>query len=293
LQVSKPGAVNPPAPMLYLLLTPLLYAYSSLGGRHVQRLGLNVYSVGAFNYVFSALAYAILYWLKPEPPAQHVLYGGVILGVLFAVTYLFFVPTLYDRGVSVMAALCQLSALVPMAGSLLIWHEQPTPVRWTGAVLCLAAMPMLALDKGITDDSRLSWRRMFIFTGLVVFNGGVLLALKWFQELSVPRQFDGFMLTTFCTATVVMALCWPLYRGVLSHPVVAWGAAISISYIGAAMMIVKALRFYEGVVVFPFAEATAVALTVAFAALVWKEIPGRLGLAGIGVVTVAAVLINM
>jgi drug/metabolite transporter (DMT)-like permease len=279
--------------MLYLLLAPLLYAYSSLGARHVQRLCLNVYSVGAFNYVFSALVYAILYLRQPAPLAPHVLYGGAVLGALFAVTYLFFVPTLFDRGVSVMAALCQLSALVPMAGSLLIWHEQPTPVRWTGAILCLVAMPMLALDKGITDDSRLSWRRMFIFTGLVVFNGGVLLALKWFQELGQPRQFDGFMLTTFCTATVVMAICWPLYRGVLSRPVVFWGWAISLSYVGAAMMVVQALRLYEGVVVFPFAEATAVALTVAFAALVWKEIPGRLGLTGIAVVTVAAILINL
>ncbi len=279
--------------MIYLLLTPLLYAYSSLGARHVQRLGLNVYSVGGLNYVFSALAYAVLYLRAPEALAPQVLYGGIVLGVLFAVTYLFFVPTLYDRGVSVMAALCQLSALVPMMASLLIWHEQPTPVRWAGAVLCLIAMPMLALDKGVTDDSRLTWRRVFIFAGMVVFNGGVLLGLKWFQELDVPRQFDGFMLTTFCSATVVMAILWPVYRGVLDRRVIFWGWAISIAYTGAAMMIVKALHFYEGVVVFPFAEATAVALTVAFAALVWRETPGRLGMAGIGIVTVAAVLINL
>ncbi len=153
-------------------------------------------------------------------------------------------------------------------------------------------MPMLALDQGITD-TRLTWRKILVFAGMVVFNGGVMLALKWFQELGLPRQFNGFMLTTFCTATVVMAALWPLYRGVLSRPVIFWGWAISISYAGAAMMIVQALRFYGGVVVFPFAEATAVALTVAFAAFVWKEIPGRLGLAGIAVVTVAAVLVNM
>jgi drug/metabolite transporter (DMT)-like permease len=279
--------------MIYLLLAPLLYAYSSLGARHVQRLGLNVYSIGGFNYVFSALAYAALYWRQPEPLAAQVLYGGVVLGVLFAVTYLFFVPTLDDRGVSVMAALCQLSALVPMMASLIIWREHPTAVRWTGAALCLVAMPMLTLDHGITDDSRLTWRRAFIFAGMVIFNGGVLLALKWFEELNLPRQFDGFMLTTFSTAALVMAVLWRSFRGVLSKPVVAWGGAISIAYFGAAMMIVKALAFYEGVIVFPFAEATAVALTVAFAALVWKEIPGRLGQAGIAVVTVAAVLINM
>jgi drug/metabolite transporter (DMT)-like permease len=278
--------------MVYLLLIPVLYAYSSLGARHVQRLGLNVYSVGGFNYVFSALVYAGLCLWRPEPLAPPVLIGGMVLGGLYAVTYLFFVPTLQDRGVSVMAALCQLSALIPMIGSLVIWHEHPSTVRTVGAILCLIAMPMLALDHGITD-THATWRKVLINLGMVVFNGGVMLGLKWFQELGLPRQFNGFMLTTFGTATVAMAALWPLYRGVCNGPVVFWGWAISLAYAGASLMIVQALRFYEGVVVFPFAEATAVALTVAFAAFVWREIPGRLGLAGIAVVTVAAVFINL
>jgi drug/metabolite transporter (DMT)-like permease len=278
--------------MIYLLLIPLLYAYSSVAARHVQRLNLNLYAVGGFQYLFSALVYGAVCLHSPQALSPLVIRGGVVLGLLYAVTYLFFVPTLEDRGVSVMAALCQLSALLPMLGALLIWHEHPTPVRWAGAILCLVAMPMLGLDRGLTD-AHPTWRKALIFAGMVVFNGGVLLGLKWFQELAMPDQFGGLMLTTFATATVVMALLWPWYRGNFTRPVVLWGGAISVSYAGAALLIVQALRHYGGVVVFPFAEATAVALTVAFAALVWKEIPGRLGQLGIIVVTIAAVLINL
>jgi drug/metabolite transporter (DMT)-like permease len=179
-----------------------------------------------------------------------------------------------------------------MAGAILIWHEQPSVVRWIGAVLCLIAMPLLGLDQGITD-TRLTWRKVLTFAGMVVFNGGVLLSFKWFEQLGRPDQFNGFMLTTFAAATVAMALFWPLHRGVASRRVIGWGLICSLCYAGAALFIVQALRIYEGVVVFPFAEATAVALTVAFAAFVWREIPGRAGIVGIAIVTVAAVLINL
>jgi len=278
--------------MLTLLLIPILYAYSSVGARHVQRLGLNLYVVGGLNYAFSALAYAVLYRLSPVPLSAHVIIGGVVVGACFVITYFFFVPTLFDRGVSIMAALCELSALVPMLASVVIWHERPTMVRLAGAILCLIAMPLLSLDQGITD-TRLTWRKVGIFVGMVVFNGGVLVGLKWFDELKLPSQLNGFMLCVFTSATVLMALGWPLYRGRLGRGEAFWGAAISIAYFGAAPLIVLTLRHFEGVVLFPFAESSALAMTVAFAALVWREMPHRLGFAGIVTVIIAAVLINL
>jgi drug/metabolite transporter (DMT)-like permease len=278
--------------MVYLLLTPVLYAYQNVAARHIQRVSLNLYAVGAFTYLFSALVYGVLFALRPAPMSPLIVGVGAALGLLFVVTYLLFVPTLADRGVSVMAAMCQLSALVPMLASLLIWHEQPTLVRLSGAILCLIAMPMLALDKGVTD-TRLTTRKVLVFVGMIVFNGGVLLTLKWFDEQHASEQFAGFMLTTFVVATLAMALLWPVFRCQISRGVVGWGAAMSVCYAGASLMIVLALKTYEGAIVFPFAEATAVALTVAFAALFWREVPGKAGLAGIALVTIAAVLINL
>lgn len=278
--------------MLYLLLIPVLYAYQNVASRFIQRVEINLYAVGAFTYLFSAALYGLVYGLHPTPLPAHVVVGGIILGLLYVSTYLLFVPTLADRGVSIMAAMCQLSALVPMVASLLIWHEHPTVVRLTGAVLCLVAMPMLTLDKGVTD-TELTGRKIATFVGMVVLNGGVLLAFKWFDELHAGPLLAGFMLTTFVAATVAMAILWPAYRGRVTGPVLSWGGAMSLCYTGASLVIVLALKTYEGAIVFPFAEATAVALTVAFAAFAWREIPGQRGLVGIALVTVAAVLVNL
>lgn len=278
--------------MLFLLLTPILYASQSVAARHLQRVHMNLYAVGGFTYFFSALIYAAIVVSAPRPVEPAVLFGGVVLGLLFVATYLVFVPTLADRGVSVMAAMCQLSALVPMLASLVIWREQPSLVRLIGAVLCLIAMPMLALDKGVTD-TQLTRRKVLLFLGMIVLNGGVLLMLKWFDEWGAPEQFAGYMLVTFTVATLAMAALWPLYRGLATPGVVAWGAALSLCYAGASPMIVLALQTYEGAIVFPFAEATALALTVAFAAVVWREIPGPSGWLGIVLVTAAAVFINL
>ena len=278
--------------MFYLLLLPVMYAYQNVASRFVQRVAINLYAVGAFTYLFSALLYGLGYALHPLPLPPLILGGGVVLGLLYVATYWLFVPTLADRGVSIMAALCQLSALVPMVASLLIWHEHPTAVRLTGAVLCLIAMPLLALDKGVTD-THLTGRKLVTFLGMVVLNGGVLLAFKWFDEQHAGPLFPGFMLTSFASATVAMALLWPAYHGRLTGPVLSWGGAMSLCYTGASLLLVLALKTYEGAIVFPFAEATAVALTVAFAALAWREIPGRVGLTGVALVTVAAVLVNL
>jgi drug/metabolite transporter (DMT)-like permease len=278
--------------MFYLLLVPFFYAYQNVAARYLQRVDLNLYAVGGFTYLCSALIYGALFAVQSPPLEPLILYAGIGLGILYAATFLLFVPTLADRGVSVMAALCQLSALFPMAATIVIWHEQPSLLRWIGAVLCLIAMPMLGLDRGVTDTC-LTCRKVAVFAGMVVLNGGVLLGFKWFEQLGRPEQFNGLMVVNFGTATVIMALLWPVYHGVASRPVIAWGLVSGVCYAGAALFLVQALRFYEGAVVFPFAEATAVALTVGFAALVWREIPGRWGQAGIAVVTVAAVLINL
>lgn len=278
--------------MIYLLVIAAFYAFQSVAARHIQRINLNLYAVGGFTYLFSALIFAGSYAAQSVPVQPLMLRAGLILGVLYPFTYLLFVPTLADRGVSVMAAMCQLSALVPMLASLIIWHEHPTPVRLTGAVLCLIAMPMLALDKGITDR-QLTAGKVLMFLGMIVFNGGVLLTLKWFDEQQAPDQFAGFMLTTFSVATGVMALLWPTFGGRIVPGIVAWGAIMGLCYAGAPLVIVLALKSYGGAIVFPFAEATAVAMTVAFAALAWRELPGKVGLIGIGIVIVAAVLINL
>lgn len=278
--------------MVYLLLLPALYAFQNVAARAIQRAQVNLYAVGGFMYLFAALIYAAFLALHPAPLPQFLVLAGVLLGALYAITYLLFIPTLADRGVSIMAALCQLSALVPMAGAILIWHEQPSAVRWAGAILCLVAMPLLTLDRGITD-THLTWRKVLIFGGLVVFNGGVLLSFKWFEQLGRPELLNGLMLTAFATAAVIMGALWPLYYGVVSRPVLGWGLACALCYAGAAVTVVQALGCYGGVVVFPFAEATALAMTVAYAALFWRELPGKTGFVGVAVVTVAAVLINL
>ncbi|MCE5239356.1 hypothetical protein LLH23_12815 [bacterium] len=278
--------------MLFLLLLPALYAFQNVAARAVQRVHLNLYAVGGFTYLFAALIYAAFLALRPVPLPSLIFYAGLILGALYVITYLLFVPTLADRGVSIMAALCQLSALVPMAGAIFIWHEQPSPLRWAGAILCLIAMPLLTLDRGITD-THLTWRKVLLFAGMIVANGGVLLGFKWFEQLDQPEQLNGLMVTTFATATVLMAVLWPFYHGTATRAVVGWGLACGLCYAGAAVVVVQALRRYGGVVVFPFAEATALAMTVAYAALFWRELPGKAGFVGVAVVTVAAVLINL
>lgn len=278
--------------MAYLLVLPVLFAAFNLWIRHLQRQQLPMASVGAVTYVVATLCYLAMYAAHPVPIAAPVLRLGLVAGSLFFVLFLLLVSTMSDRGVSLAAALIQLSVLVPLVASLTIWHERPTFVRGLGAALCLVAMPLLALDKGLGGE-RPPWRRLLVYIGLLVVNGVALTAAKFFAELQMPDQLPAYM-------TILMglcAVCLIVTAAVKRSPVTARTAALCVPagllLWSSQTAILLALRHLPGVIVYPVSQAAMLALVLIASALLWREIPGLMGRFGIAVAMVAVVLTNL
>ena len=278
--------------MLYLLVTPFFYAGFSLGVRAGQRRGTNLLAVGAVNYFLAALVYLTAYLLRPVTPDPRVIALGLGVGVLYAFGFLLILPTMRDRGVAVVVAIMQLSVLVPASASIIIWNETPTALRAFGAGLCLLAMPLLALDKGVSRG-RLTWGKGILFAALFLVGGCSQTGNKWFDEMGAPEQSAVYFICLFGAATVVSVLSWAAMRQKTKPDALLWGSVVGFSNAGAGIALITALRQYEGYVVFPLVQAMSLATVVIFAAAVWREIPGRLALAGIALAITASIVINI
>ena len=278
--------------MFFLLVAPLFYAGFSLGIRSAQRQDADLYAVGATNYATAALFYAVLYASHPVPMDRSTVWLGLVVGVLYALGFFMIVPAMRERGVSIVVALLQLSVLVPTGASVLVWGESPTAMKAAGAGLCLLAMPLLALDKGATQG-RLARRTVMCLAALFVIGGLSQSGLKWFDELAAPEQTRGFFLSLFSAATVTAGLVWTVARKNTDLRALRWGSLVGMSNAGAGLTLITALRFYPGYVVFPLVQALSLVTVVTVAMVAWREIPGKLGLAGICLAVIAGVVINL
>jgi drug/metabolite transporter (DMT)-like permease len=210
--------------------------------------------------------------------------------------YVLMIPTMSDRGVSLMTALQQLSVLIPMLASLFIYREQPSLINAVGAGLCLVAMPFLALDQGLSREG-LTGRKFLLFLGLMVVNGIALTASKVFHELNVPEQLNGYMLILLLVAGLgcipFAAVSMKRRPRVCYGPLtLGWGVYLGLVLALSQLFLLLSLRHYPGVVGYPLCQASNVSLVTICSLLLWRERPGLPGFVGIALAVVAVVLVN-
>jgi drug/metabolite transporter (DMT)-like permease len=280
-----------------LIALIVCFAAFNLSFRQAQRLGLNLHLLGVILFTAGGVLYLALYRAAPAPLSATVIALALVAGVLFTGMYVLMIPTMSDRGVSLMTALQQLSVLVPMAVSLALYREHPSLVKGVGAGLCLVAMPFLTLDRGVSQAG-VTGRKLLLFLSLMVVNGIALTAAKVFNEFAVPEQLNGYMMILMLTAA---GGCLPFaYVAIRRAPrqrygrvTWGWGTYLGLVLALGQLFMLLSLRHYPGVVVYPLSQASNVSLVTLVSLLLWRERPGALGFVGIALAVVAIVLVNL
>lgn len=279
--------------MLALAVAVLSTSAFALIMRHTQRAGRDQMAVMAVNYVVAsgagfALARGVGAW-HASPPTLQI---GLIAGVIYVTTYVLILHSMELRGVAIANAVIRLSVLVPIAAAVVIWHERPDLVQQVGAALAVAAMPFLTLDRS-PRLAPLRKRHIALLVGLFLTNGAVLITSKWFHAAAPGSETFMYFGLLYGVSAVIS---WGLWLGWSRRCRLAdagWGAVLGLVNILTGTTLLAALDALPGTVVFPVFAALGLALTTAFAAIAWREIPGRLGRIGLAVAIGAAVLINL
>lgn len=280
--------------MLALVVATVFNAGFGIVVRDAQRRHLDLLTVGAVNYVMAAGFYAAWMALRgiaaTDPRTASI---GAIGGIIYATGFLLMLGPLRWRGLGVVAGLLGLSVLVPLGASLLAWHETLQPVQFVGVGLALLAIPLLSLDQGAANGLRLTPVMALGLAGLFVANGSAWTVQKWYHTTGLSGERPAFFLYLFGVAALVMLVAWLVSSRRLTAASVAWGAILGACNVAANLMLLAALDRLAGAVVFPVMQAGIMIVAAGFAALAWRERPGRLGAAGIGVAAAAVALINL
>ncbi len=304
--------------VLLIVLLPLVRALFGIIVRQSQQQGARAHFVGMTNYIFACLVsvgLALSGGVRMVSPRTWAL--GLASGLVYAFAYRALGAAVRRRGLAVASAVTQLSIAIPIACSMAVWGERPDGVQAAGIVLALAALTLLAADRGERaalaveqpQDPTLALARAgstslavltptlalpgaLLLLALFLTQGGAGLAPKAFAELAPAGETQVFLAILFGSAALSFLPDWlsslrPRRLELL------WGAALGAVNVGDNLLAVYALQRLPGILVFPVATAGVLLLTGGLGLLAWKESIGRWGRAGLAVALGAVLLVSL
>jgi drug/metabolite transporter (DMT)-like permease len=279
--------------MIYLLITVATMTAWNFIFRGAQRREADMYVVGSVNYVCAAVAcFAVARAVGGASPSAQTVQLAVWQGVIYVVSFFFLIPSMSAKGIAIVMAFTRLAVVVPVLASIILWAEIPHALQTIGIIGAVASLPMLSLDRGV-GDGRFSSRQLWVFAGLFATNGIALILSKCFARLGVPGETLYYLAILFAVAAVgsLVPLIWQ--RRPVGLPELTWGAALGLANAACNLALLVALDRLPGIVVFPVNSCGGIVLAAIIAAVLWREIPGRLGFAGIGAAAAALVCLNI
>lgn len=304
--------------MSYLSLAILCSASIALIFKFSESAGLNRYAVTTVNYVVASLIAVLIIraqggplefpgslsafpdqvaalWRSElglrtaEASAVWAILVGSLAGLIFFLSFLAYQISVKREGVGLSGAFAKLGILLPMALSLLFWHEIPRLLQWVGMALAAGSILIVTLPTAGAGKTpfKLSLILLFLFGGLAEFSN------KIFQKYALVDYSGLFLLTTFGTACLWSLGATIARRRRVTGRDLLTGVAVGVPNLFSSYFLIQALESVPASVAFPvFGAGTILIISLAGAALFGERLKRRDRLA-IGLVMLALILINI
>lgn len=225
----------------------------------------------------------------PQVPGFSVtLWLGLISGVLYLAGLVLFQINTRKNGVVLSSVFMKLGLLVPIAASVLFFHEIPTLTQIVGFGIAVAAIVLINLKK--EDDGKAFGFRLIV---MLLCSGAADVMAKIFDVFGPEKLSALYLFYTFFTAFVLCAalvICKkerPGFREFL------YGNLIGIPNFYSAKFLLGALTKLPAVVVYPsFSVGTMLIVTLAGVA-VFRERLRRAQWIALAAIIAALILLNI
>ena len=271
----------------------LCYKVSCRRGYHAPMVQLAMFTAcGAVAALGAAASGGLALQLR-------VLVAGLCAGGCMSVAIYTFFAAMRQGGLAVGWTCVNLGVVVPLAASVLVWHEIPSGRQLAGLALlapCILLFSDLRLQ--VAGDRR-RWAILVLISSLL--SGGSSVMAKVASDLPrhIPEGAPGgrsFTLTylalAYATGAVVLLLGIERRRIAVRSVETAFGAGMGMLGLLATWALVRSLDSLHGIVVFPVKSAGGLVLTAVAAVLIWQERLTKRQACGIGVGAVSAFLIH-
>ena len=280
--------------MIYLLLNIVFSSLFVLCIKWVQvRKREDIITIGMINYIAGALA--ILPEFMQSHPAvvttEAVVTGGT-MGTCYFVAFFFVVYAIRWVGVASSTVIGVLSILCPILVGIFVWHENPNRLQMLGVGLALLSLCLIGSSTDSKQPKVRQWFVPLILIGFFILAGVSRLAQEAFRHICQADERPVFLFTAFCVAAIPSILVLILRRKRVAWRECLVGVLLGTANILQTHFILKALKEFEGYIVFPVVSAGGLIFTTLVATW-WlgERLTGRTYV-GIAFATGALLLLN-
>jgi len=263
----------------------------------VNRLAVNSiktrWGLIAANYVTALTLSFAMYALNGFHPASPFTIGlAVVSGLLYIGGMYLGITTIGRRGASISVSASQLSVLIPVSLSVLVFGDSLSLTQLIGVGVALVSLPLLAakapgLNGTLDRDTLALIVVQLVVQGFAQFTSKVLVASGFGGER------DAFFVVVFTAATLVTIPIALRNRAEIMRNDFAYGSAVGVCNISVNLSTLLALTLLPGAVVYPLINSGGLLLVTVLAWIIFKEKISRVNALGIALTLAAVLLINL
>jgi len=252
------------------------------------------WGVIAANYCTALALSAAMFVVNGLHPASGLTLGlGFVTGLLYIGGMYLGMTTIGRRGASIAVSASQLSVLIPVSLSVLVFSESLRTNQIVGVTVALISLPLLAAKIGGGLNGSLDRETLLLIVMQVLVQGFAQFSSKVLVASGLSPERDVFFLAVFTSATLVTIPLALKHRAKVTRKDYAYGGIVGVCNIGGNLSILLALAALPGAIVFPLVNSGGLLLVTVIARLLFKERINRINALGIVLTLAAVLLINI
>lgn len=218
---------------------------------------------------------------------RYLTFFAIYTGVLYLMGFLGIQFSVLKNGPSITTMFNRLGMVVPVAASIFIFSEVPTPFRWAGIILAIFSLIAYSYDGG------------FQFNGLLftvfALGGAAELSNKLFSVLFDESLKSFYLFVIFSTCSIITAsiLKFRTDKHAFTQKEIQVGIFLGAANFSTAFFILKSLVTLPSTIVYPALSVGAILVTAIMSKLFFGEIFDRKTYIVLGLTVVSLIFINL
>lgn len=285
--------------MLYIVLTIIVSVLLLIIFKLFDKYKVNTFEAIVVNYITAAIT-GILF------ANSHISVGKIVhaesffiafpMGFVFISIFYLISQTAQKIGISTASISNKLSVVIPVAVSMLVFHEKLNPVKTTGVIAALLAVFLTVYSKKEGKSTQnLWWLPVLVFIG----SGLIDSVLGTVNRLYVHSEADSEVFTVscfssaFCVGICILIFLVATGRMKLDFKSLIAGICLGIPNYFSIFFILKSLDSHvlSDAALFPVLNISNVGLSALLGALLFREKLSKINLVGLTLAVLAIVLI--